>query len=318
MLAVIGGVIALPIPVGAQKSELPVIGYLTSAMALGDALAAWRRGLNEMGYVENRNAAVEFRDGRGDYGLLSEMAADLVSRGVVVIVAGGPPAARAARAATTTIPIVFVIGADPVAAGLVDTIARPGGNMTGFTTITAPLGQKRLELLLELVPKARGLAILINPSNRDSMADIAPAEAAARAYGIELRRWNAANAAEISAAFGSLAEQRADALLVGSDPNFTGQRDQIVALAARHRIPAVYPFREFTASGGLISYGASLADTYRQAGEYVGRILKGTKPADLPVVQPTTFEVIINLKTAKALGLKVPQSLLARADEVIE
>lgn len=150
------------------------------------------------------------------------------------------------------------------------------------------------------------------------MADIAPAEAAARAYGIELRRWNAANAAEISAAFGSLAEQRADALLVGSDPNFTGQRDQIVALAARHRIPAVYPFREFTASGGLISYGASLADTYRQAGEYVGRILKGTKPADLPVVQPTTFEVIINLKTAKALGLKVPQSLLARADEVIE
>ena len=246
------------------------------------------------------------------------MAAELVRRPVTLIAAQAPPAALAARTATTTIPIVFVVGLDPVAAGLVASFNRPGGNATGMTLITGPLGQKRLEILRELAPKATAVAVLVNPFSPDAVPEIRDVQAAAQAIGLELKMFNASTPGEIDGAFAAIAAQPPQGLLVGSDPFLLLRRDQVIASAARLRIPAVYPFREFAASGGLLSYGTNIANTYRQAGIYAGRILKGAKPAELPVMQPTTFELVINLKTAKALGFDIPPTLHARSDEVIE
>jgi putative ABC transport system substrate-binding protein len=244
--------------------------------------------------------------------------AELVRRRVAIIAAGAPPAALAAKAATSTIPIVFVVGFDPVEAKLVESYNRPGGNATGVHLITSPLGQKRLELILELVPKARTISMLVNPTFPNTEIEVRDIQAAAIANGRQLRTVNASTTAEIDEAFVAMANQHVEALVVASDPFFLTRRDQFATSAARHRIPAIYPFREFVAVGGLMSYGTSLAGAYREIGRYAGRILNGEKPADLPVVQPTTFEIAINLKTAKALGVAVPPILQARADEVIE
>jgi ABC-type uncharacterized transport system substrate-binding protein len=246
------------------------------------------------------------------------MAAELVRRPVDVIVAQAPPAALAAKAATTTIPIVFVVGFDPIAAGLVESLSQPSGNATDMTLMTGPLSQKRIEALRELVPKATAIAMLANPVSPDAVPEIRDAQAAARANGLELKMHNASTPVELDAALGAIAAQHPDALLVGSDPFLLIRRNDLVAFAARYQIPTIYPFREFADSGGLISYGTNIANAYRQAGIYVGRILKGAKPAELPVVQPTKFELVINLKTAKTLGISIPPMLHARSDEVIE
>jgi putative tryptophan/tyrosine transport system substrate-binding protein len=281
-------------------------------------LAAFRQGLSEIGYIEGQNLAIEYRWAEGDYDRLPALAADLVGRGVDVIAAMAPPAALAAKRATSSTPIVFQVGTDPVATGLVASLARPGGNLTGVSILLTDLVPKRLELLSEMVPQARVIALLVNPNGPEAEPVIRAAQEAARAKGVQLPILKAGTEAEIGAAFTSLVEQPADALLVGNDPLFDRQREQLVALAAHHAIPAISFFSNFVAAGGLVSYGPSLTDTYRQVGVYAGKILKGAKPADLPVQQPTKFELVINLKTAKALGLTVPQSLLVRADEVIE
>jgi ABC-type uncharacterized transport system substrate-binding protein len=312
--------VALPLGARAQQPTMPVIGYLSSSSEAGTAhqLAAFRRGLNEVGIVEGQNVAVEFRWADGQYDRLPAMAADLVRQPVTLILAQGPPAALATRAATTTIPTVFVVGFDPVAAGLVTSFNQPGGNATGMTLLTAPLGQKRLELLRELSPKAAVVTMLVNPISPDAAPEIRDVQATAQAIGLQLRMFNASTPSEINSALRAIAEQRLDALLVGSDPFLLIQRKEIVALVARLGIPAIYPFREFVEAGGLISYGTNIANLYRQAGIYAGRILKGAKPADLPVLQPTRFELVINLKTAQALGFDIPPMLHARSDEVIE
>jgi putative tryptophan/tyrosine transport system substrate-binding protein len=268
--------------------------------------------------VPGQNVAIEYRWAEGQYDRLPGMAADLVRRKVDVIVTQAPPAALAARTATTTIPIVFAVGIDPVAAGLVESFNRPGGNATGSTLISGPLGQKRLEILRELVPKAKVVAMVVNPFSPDAPPEIRDVQAAARANGLQLRLLNASTAAELDAAFAALEAQRPDALLVGGDPFFLVQSRMIIERIERAGLVAVHAFREFTELGGLVSYGTSIANTYRQVGIYVGRILKGAKPADLPVLQPTTFELVINLKTAQAQGIDIPPSLHARADEVIE
>jgi putative ABC transport system substrate-binding protein len=270
--------------------------------------------------------AIEYRWAEGFFDRLPTLAADLVDRKVDVIAAGSPPAALAAKRETSTIPIVFNTGDDPVATGLVASLARPGGNLTGVGILLTELVPKRLQLLLEMVPQARVIALLVNPNGPEAEPTIRDAETAARAKGVQLLIMKAGTEGEIDAAFATLVQLHADALLVGNDPFFlvgndpffNGRREQLVALAARHAAPVIYFFREFAAAGGLISYGPSLPDIFRQAGIYAGKILKGAKPADLPVQQPTKFELVINMKTAKALGLAVPQSLLARADEVIE
>jgi putative ABC transport system substrate-binding protein len=312
---------ACPLVARAQQPSIPVIGFLNSATPEGYApqLAGFRQGLHEIGYTEGQNVAIEFRWAEDRYDRLPALAADLVRRQVAVIVAAGTPATLVAKAATTTIPIVFHGALDPVKAGLAVSLNRPGGNITGVTTLGVELGLKRLEVLHELLPSAAVVAQLVNPSN----PPLAEAEAretrdAARAFGLALHILNASAESEINAAFASLDQLRAGALLVGTDPFFFSRRDQILAEAARHSIAAMYFTREYPAAGGLMSYGGSLTDTYRQAGIYTGRILKGEKPADLPVQQLTKVELIINLKTAKALGLTVPVSLLGRADEVIE
>jgi putative ABC transport system substrate-binding protein len=304
----------------AQQKAMPVIGFLGSA-SLGRnpaLMAAFHQGLSETGYVEGQNLAIEYRWAEGHYDRLPALAADLVARKVDLIAAfGGIPAALAAKSATSTIPIVFSVG-DPVDLGLVANLARPGGNLTGVSTLAPELSPKRLELISELVPQAGVIALLVNPNNSNTERIIGDMQEAARAKGVQLPILKARTESEIDAAFTTLVQLQAGALVVGGDPFFGNWREQLVALAARHGVPAIYQWRESVEAGGLISYGSNLAASFRQVGIYAGKILKGAKPADLPVQQPTTFELLVNLNTAKALGLTIPQSILGRADEVIE
>jgi putative ABC transport system substrate-binding protein len=299
---------------------MPTIGLLGGGApeAFAPAFAGFRQGLQDGGVVEGRNAAIEARWARGELDRLPALAADLVERRAAVIVTQTLPAALAAKAATTTIPVVFVIGEDPVEVGLVHTLNRPGGNVTGLSNFMNLLGAKRLELLAETVPSANALALLVNPNNPNAEPDTRSLQAAAQALGRRIEVLKAANERELEGAFVIIAEQRLGALFVNIDSFFAAHADQLVALAARHRVPASYPLRHFVAAGGLMSYDASFADAFRRAGSYAARILKGDKPADLPVLQPTRFQLAINLNTAKALGLEVPPQLLALADEVIE
>ena len=303
----------------AQQKTMPVIGYLSSFSPLNPFVAAFRQGLSEAGYVEGQNAVIEYRWAENRYERLPALASDLVGRKVdVIATSGGDLSSRAAKGATSTIPIVSIIGGDPVAAGLVANLARPGGNLTGVSFLDVELTPKRLELLSELAPQASVIALLVNPNDPNAERIMREAQEAARTKGVQLRIIKASTESEIDTAFATLVEQPAGALLVGADPFFLTQREQLVALASRQAIPAIYSLRNFVASGGLISYGTSLTTVYRQVGIYVGKILKGDNPGDLPVQQPTSFELVINLKTAKALGLIVPQSILTQTDDVIE
>jgi ABC-type uncharacterized transport system substrate-binding protein len=315
MLLLCGAMAAAP-ALRAQRKAIPVIGYLSSTSA-GPGLAAFRQGLSETGYVEGQNVAIEYLWAEGSYDRLPALAADLVGRKVDVIATVGTPSALAAKSATSTIPIVFSVG-DPVGAGLVASLARPGGNLTGVSILTVELMPKRLELLSELVPQADVIALLVNPNNVITERIMRDVQEAARAKGVQLHILKAGTESEIDTAFVTFVQLHIGALLVGTDSFLSGRRDQLVALASRHAVPATYESRYLPAAGGLISYGPSQTAASCQAGTYVGKILKGAKPADLPVEQPTTFELVVNLKTAKALGLTVPPSILARADEVIE
>ncbi len=322
LIALIGGVtIVLPFAVRAQHKATPVIGFLSTTLpdqAPPQLMSSFQLGLRETGYVEGQTVVIEFRWAGGHYDRMPALAADLVSRKVDLIVAFAPPAALAAKNATSTIPIVFTVGTDPVAAGLVASLARPGGNLTGVSFIIDELIAKRFELLCDLVPLARTIALLVNPTGPEAEITIRAAQQAAHARGVRLLVLKAGTESEIDAAFASLVQQRASGLVIGGDPFFDPRRDQLVALAARDAVPAIYYFSVFVTSGGLISYGASLASLYHQVGTYAGRILKGEKPADLPVMRPTRFELVINLRTARALGLTIPQSILAGVDQVIE
>jgi len=322
-ITLLGGAVATawPLAARAQQPTMPVIGLLSSrAPSESDYLvAAIRQGLKEAGYVEGQNVTLDFRWAEGRYDRLPAYAAELVRRPVTVIVTtGGDPAAQAAKAATAATPIVVVSGSDPVKVGLVASLNRPGGNITGVHLLLLGLGAKRLGLLYELMPAANPIGVLVNPSFADAQTQLRDVEDAAQSLGLELVVLNAGTELEIDTAFADLARQKIGAVLVVSDPFFTIRRVQIAALAARHAIPAVYELREYVAAGGLMSYGPSLAEGYRLGGIYAGKILKGAKPADLPVMQPTKFELVINLKTARTLGLTVPASLLSVADEVIE
>jgi putative tryptophan/tyrosine transport system substrate-binding protein len=320
-LATLGGAAAWPLAVRAQQPRMPVVGFLNAQSAdnLTHAVAAFRQGLNETGYAEGRNVAIEWRWAEGQGDRLPALAIDLVQRQVAVIAStGGDPSVLAAKRATTTLPIVFTMGGDPVALGLVASLNRPGGNITGITQITVLLDPKRLEVLHELMPGITLVAVLRNPNNANAQTQVQGLEAAARTLGIELRFVSAATEYEIDAAFGTLAEMRIGALVVASDPFFNGRRQQIVAQATRLAVPAIFHQREFALDGGLMSYGTSITDMYRQAGIYTGRILRGEKPADLPVQQSSKVEFVVNLKTAKTLGLSFPLPLIGRADEVIE
>jgi len=316
LVLLLGGALTAAYTVRAQQKAVPVIGYLGGGSPGGGA--AFRQGLIEVGYVEGQNLAIEYRWAEGHYDRLPALAADLVRRKVDMIAAGGMPLALAAKSATSTIPIVFIVGTDPVELGLVASLARPGGNLTGIAIMATELMPKRLELLSELVPQAGVIALLVNQNNASAEPQMRDVQEAARAKRVQLPILKAGNENEIDAAFATLVQLQAGALVVGTDPFFYSRREQLVALASRHAIPAIYEFRDFAADGGLISYGPSFAAVNRQAGIYAGKILKGAKPADLPVQQPTTFELVVNLKTAKALGLTLPPSILARADEVIE
>jgi putative ABC transport system substrate-binding protein len=320
VITLLGGAVATwPLAAHAQQPAMPVIGYLNSRSRDGDTpfLAAFLSGLNETGYIESQNVVIEYRWAEGQYDRLPALAADLVRRQVAVMAATSTPAALAAKAATSTIPIVFTAAADPVAVGLVESLSRPSGNATGVSGYFSPLGAKRLELLHELVPNA-AIGILVNPTYPDAESQSKDVQEAAHMIGQEVHVVNASSEGELNAVFAPLVQLKAGILLVTADAFFLSRRDQLVALAARHSIPTLYWAREFVLAGGLMSYGPDIGDGYRQAGVYAGRILKGAKPGDLPVVQPTKFELIINLNTAKALGLAVPDRLLALADEVVE
>jgi putative ABC transport system substrate-binding protein len=319
LLLLLGSAMTAVRPLRAQQKAMPVLGYLgiSAPVPAAPFAAAFRQGLSETGYVEGQNLAVEYRGAEGRYDRLPVLAAELVGRKVDVIVAQADVSALAAKSATSTIPIVFVAG-DPVAVGLVPSLARPDANLTGVSILTIELIPKRFELLSELVPQAKSIALLVNPNNAFAERVIRDVEKTARAKGLQLHVLKAGAEGEFQVAFASLVQLQAGALLVSPDSFYISRREQLVALAARSAVPAIYEWREFTAAGGLISYGTSLIGIYRQVGIYAGKILNGAKPADLPVQQPTTFELVINLKTAKALGLTVPPLLLAQADEVIE
>jgi putative ABC transport system substrate-binding protein len=316
-----GAAVAWPLAARAQQA-MPVVGFLSSRSANESAteVAAFRQGLREAGFVEQQNLAIEYRWAEGQYNRLPAMAADLVGRQVAVIVgAGGSAPAQAAKATTAKIPIVFISGSDnPVKDGLVASLNRPGGNVTGISVITSALGPKRFELLHELVPKASVVGVLLNPKYVDADLQMRELQDAAEAFKLTIHGVSASTERDIDTAFASLVQKKIGALFVANDPFLTDRRHQIVALAAHNAMPVIYNNRLFAEAGGLISYGANFTDGYRQAGNYVGRILKGESPADLPVLQPTKFELVINLKTAKVLGLMVPPALLTTADEVIE
>ena len=321
-ITLLGGAAAAtwPLAARAQQGTVPVIGFLGAGSAGGSpqTVRIIRETLTEAGFIEGRNISVEYRWAEGQYGRLPELAADFVRRKVAVIIAIPGPAARAARAATAIIPIVFMIDDDPVKLDLVESLARPGGNATGVNFFIAELGGKQLGLVRELLPQAACIGLLVNPHNANAQSVIGNVKAAASTSGVEIQVVQARDSREIEAAFAALARDRVDALVVGADPFFYSRRVQLATQAARHAIPAVYSVRECADVGGLMTYGTSLTEVHRQIGGYVGRILKGAKPADLPVVQSTKFELVINLATARALGLEVPATLLARADEVIE
>ena len=320
LISLAGLGIACPPPAGAQQKAMPVVGWLssTSPGPFAYQVAAFLQELSETGYVEGENVAIEYRWAEFRYDRLPALAADLVRSKVDVIETGSGDAALAAKSATSTIPIVSFFGGDPVATGLVASLARPGDNLTGVSILFIELTPKLLELLSELVPQARVIVLLANPNLASTEAMIRDAQEAARAKGVQLHILKASTESEIDAAFASLVQLGAVGLLVGTDPFFLSRRGQLVALASRHAVPAIYNVREYAEAGGLISYGPSITAAFRLLGTYAGRILKGAKPADLPVEQPTKVELVINLKTAKALGLTVPPLLLARADEVIE
>jgi ABC-type uncharacterized transport system substrate-binding protein len=318
-LALLGGAAAWPLATRAQQHVAPVIGFLDGQSPDRHLMMAFTQALNDAGYVDGTNVAIEYRSANGHTDRLLTLAGELVDRRVAVIVAtGGTAAANAAYAATTTIPIVFASSVDPVTSGLVISLNRPGGNATGVYVFQQVLEGKRLGLLRELVPTAASIAVLFNPTNANFPTQLGGVQEAARTAGQQLNILSASTEREIETAFATAAQSRAEAMLVGSDPFFDSRLDQIVALAARHAIPAIYEGRDFAMAGGLASYGTSILDAYREVGIYTGRILKGEKPTDLPVVQPTKFEFVINLKTAKALGLDVPPGVSARADEIIE
>jgi ABC-type uncharacterized transport system substrate-binding protein len=310
-----------PLASMAQQAKMPVIGVLSHRSPANAAsfVAAFRRGLSETGYVEGKNVAIEYRWAEGRYDRLAALAADLVARKVdVIAAAGGIPTVLAAKRETSRIPIVFFTGTDPVRDGLVASLARPGGNLTGVSFLLVELNPKRVELISEMVPQARVIALLVNPTNVTAPDIISKVQQAAGAKGVRLLILKAGSRAQIETAFASLPQLSAGALVVANDPFFDTERDRLVELSLHYAVPAIFAFRHFAVAGGLMSYGPSLASGYRQVGVYAGKILKGAKPADLPVEQPTRFELVINLKTAKALGLTVPQLLLARADEVIQ
>jgi putative ABC transport system substrate-binding protein len=317
-ITMLGGAAAWPLAARAQQPAMPVIGFLSARSPYGSVphVAAFRQGLAEAGFVEDRNLRIEFRWAHGQYDQLPILAVDLVDRQVAVIAAVTPPAALAAKAATKTIPIVFTTMLDPAKAGLVESLNRPGGNATGAYTLATSLEGKRLELLHEVIPKVARIAVLVNPHFWGTELELKDLHEAARILGLELLVLEASSEGGITAAFATIVEQRIGALLVASDPFFLDQREQLVALTARHAIPAIFFFPEFALAGGLMAYGTRLVDTYRLAATYTGRILKGAKPADLPIQQSTKIELIINLKTAQALGLTFPVTLLA--DEVIQ
>jgi putative tryptophan/tyrosine transport system substrate-binding protein len=319
-ITLVGGAAALPLVVRAQQQAMPVIGYLSS---LGQAIsvrsdAAFRRGLSDVGYFEGQNVSVEYRRITDRYDALPAMAADLVQRQAAVIFALGPPAVLAAKAASPTIPVVFVTGADPLKFGFVASFNKPGGNITGIWMVLTALAEKRLQLMHDLLPKAELIGLLVNPTSPVAEPQIREAQAAAHVLGVRLTVLSAVSENDFDQVFVSLAQQRADALFVSADPFFVSKREHLVALAAQHSMPATYEFREFVEAGGLMSYGTVLSDGFYKGGNYVGKVLKGTKPADLPVEQLDKFELVINIKTAKALGLTVPDKLLGLADEVIE
>jgi len=319
-VTLLGGAAAWPLAARAQQTALPVVGYLDATEPLYHAgIAPFKLGLSETGYVEGRNVAIEYRWAEGKYDRLPALAADLVRSQVTVIAACVTSApGLAAKAATSTIPIVFQTGGDPVQDGLVASMNRPGSNVTGVSRLAVTIAPKRLELLRELSPKATVIGLLVNPTNPRSELVVQQIEEAARALGLRLHVLKVSAEGELDSVFASLVQLGVGALLVAQEPSYMRWREQIIALAARHAIPATYGQREYPAAGGLMSYDASVADSFRQVGVYVGRILKGEKPADLPVMQPTKFELVINLRTAKALGLSVPDKLLALADEVLE
>jgi len=316
----IGGAAALPLAANAQQPGIPVVGFLHygSPETYAHIVSAFRQGLSEAGFVESQNVAIEYRWANGQYDRLPALAADLVRRQVVAIAAAGFVGAQAAKAATTTIPVVFASGVDPVATAVVTSLSRPGGNVTGVSLISLELAAKRLELLRELLPQARVVAMLINPANSASEVELKSVEAAAATLKVQIRKVTASNERELDAAFVTMQTPQVDAIIVSQDGYLLHRRDQITTSAARLAVPAIHPWREYPAAGGLISYSASLSDGYRNVGVYIGKILKGAKPADLPVMQPTKYELIINLKTAATLGINVPPTMQVAADQVIE